>query len=149
MQSDMSLHSASWSVHCSAVDDISLIEESLLWLAGEEAEFSRERTKSHHGAPQLTLSASITRKKAAKQAFARLGDESLAALQKNGIESLIDDDKTLHLRLDIDDLVRGKISLATGPSRKFGVKGRFKIEVYPGQEPVEIVNQLIADASSQ
>tara|TARA_B100000029_G_C17537624_1_gene945464 strand:+ start:192 stop:641 length:450 start_codon:yes stop_codon:yes gene_type:complete len=144
MQSDMSLHSASWSVHCSAVDDISLIEESLQWLAGEEAEYSRERSKSHHGAPQLSLSASIIRKKAAKQAFSRLGTEVLEALQTTGIESLIDDDKTLHVRLDIDELVRGRVILATGSARKFAAKGRFKIEAYPGQEPVEIVNELIA-----
>jgi hypothetical protein len=35
--------------------------------------------------------------------------------------------------------------LAAGKARKFAVKGRFKIESYPGQEPVEIINQLIDD----
>ena len=56
-----------------------------------------------------------------------------------------DEDKALHVRIDIDELVQGRISLATGKSRKFAVKGRFKIESYPGQEPVEILNQLIDD----
>lgn len=139
----MSLHSASWRVHCSAVDDISLIEDSLHWLAGEEAEFSRERSKSHHGAPQMTLWADISRKKAAKQAFSNLGPSVLTQLKNNGIEQLIDDDKILHIRLDLDELVRGRIGLATGSARNFAVKGRFKIEAYPGQEPVEIINDLI------
>ena len=144
----MSLHSASFSVHCSAVDDISLIEESLQWLAGPEAEFIRERSKSHHGAPQLTLSANITRKKTAKEAFTRLGSVALTSLQQGGLAELIDDDKNLHVRLDIDELVCGRVSIARGQSRKFAVKGRFKIEAYPGQQPLEIVNELIDSSTS-
>jgi RNA binding exosome subunit len=115
------------------------------WLAGEGAKISRERSKSHHGAPQMLIEASIDRKKGAKQAFLRMGAAALSDLRSAGIADLIDEDKALHVRVDIDELVQGRISLATGKARKFAVKGRFKIESYPGQEPVEILNQLIDD----
>nr|AIF15943.1 hypothetical protein [uncultured marine group II/III euryarchaeote KM3_72_A06] len=127
------------------MDDLSVIEDSMQWLAGEGAEISRERSKSHHGAPQMMIEASIDRKKGAKQAFLRMGVAALSDLRSAGIADLIDEDKALHVRIDIDELVQGRISLATGKSRKFAVKGRFKIESYPGQEPVEILNQLIDD----
>ena len=74
-----------------------------------------------------------------------MGVAALSDLRSAGIADLIDEDKALHVRIDIDELVQGRISLATGKSRKFAVKGRFKIESYPGQEPVEILNQLIDD----
>jgi RNA binding exosome subunit len=127
------------------VDDLSLIEDSMQWLAGEGAKISRERSKSHHGAPQILIEASIDRKKGAKQAFLRMGAGTLSDLRSAGIADLIDEDKTLHVRIAIDELVQGRISLATEKTRKFAVKGRFKIESYPGQEPVEILNQLIDD----
>ena len=141
----MSLHSASWRVHCSAVDDLSVIEDSIQWLAGEGAEISRERSKSHHGAPQMLIEASIGRKKGAKQSFLRMGAVALSDLRSAGIADLIDEDKALHVRVDVDELVQGRISLATKKTRKFAVKGRFKIESYPGQDPVEILIQLIDD----
>jgi RNA binding exosome subunit len=93
----------------------------------------------------MLIEASIDRKKGAKQAFLRMGSVVLSDLRSSGIADLIDEDKTLHVRVDIDELVQGRISLATGKARKFAVKGRFKIESYPGQEPVEILNQLIDD----
>jgi RNA binding exosome subunit len=74
-----------------------------------------------------------------------MGAGTLSDLRSAGIADLIDEDKTLHVRIDIDELVQGRISLATEKTRKFAVKGRFKIESYPGQEPVEILNQLIDD----
>ena len=34
----MGLHSARWRVHASAVDDVPLIQESLVWLTGDSCE---------------------------------------------------------------------------------------------------------------
>ena len=115
------------------------------WLAGEGAKISRERSKSHQRAPQMSIEARIDRKKGAKLSFLRMGDVVLSDVTSSGIAVLIDEDKTLHVRIDIDELVQGRISLATEKTRKFAVKGRFKIESYPGQAPVEILNQLIDD----
>ena len=115
------------------------------WLAGEGAKISRERSKSHHGAPQILIEASIGRKKGAKQAFLRMGADQNWDGKAFQIADVMDEDKMRHVRVDVDELVQGRISLATGKARKFAVIGRCKIESYPGQEPVEILNQLIDD----
>ena len=141
----MSLHSAVWSVHCSAVDDLNLIEKALLSLSKGNGEVIQEKSKSHHGAPQTTLELTITRKKIARESLLGLGREVLENLIEGDITTFIDEDKTLHLRLDIDELVQGNMKIATGNSRKIGVKGKFKIEAYPGQNPEEIVLGLISD----
>ena len=141
----MSLHSAVWRVHCSAVDDLNLIEKALLSLSKGNGEVIQEKSKSHHGAPQTTLELTITRKKIARESLLGLGREVLENLIEGDITTFIDEDKTLHLRLDIDELVQGNMKIATGSSRKIGVKGKFKIEVYPGQNPEEIVLGLIVD----
>ncbi|MDG1533246.1 MAG: RNA-binding domain-containing protein [Candidatus Thalassarchaeaceae archaeon] len=141
----MSLHSAVWRVHCSAVDDLNLIEKALLSLSKGNGEVIQEKSKSHHGAPQTTLELTITRKKIARESLLGLGREVLENLIEGDITTFIDEDKTLHLRLDIDELVQGNMKIATGNSRKIGVKGKFKIEAYPGQNPEEIVLGLISD----
>ena len=141
----MSLHSAVWRVHCSAVDDLNLIEKALLSLSKGNGEVNQEKSKSHHGAPQTTLELTITRKKIARESLLGLGREVLENLIEGDITTFIDEDKTLHLRLDIDELVQGNMKIATGNSRKIGVKGKFKIEAYPGQNPEEIVLGLISD----
>ncbi len=141
----MSLHSAVWRVHCSAVDDLNLIEKALLSLSKGKGEVIQEKSKSHHGAPQTTLELTITRKKHARESLLGLGREVLENLIEGDITTFIDEDKTLHLRLDIDELVQGNMKIATGSSRKIGVKGKFKIEAYPGQNPEEIVLSLITD----
>ena len=141
----MSLHSAVWRVHCSAVDDLDLIENALLSLSNCKGEVIHEKSKSYHGAPQTTLELTISRKKNARESFLGLGREVLQNIIEGDIATYIDEDKTLHLRLDIDELVQGNMKIATGGSRKIGVKGKFKIEAYPGQNPEEIVLSLVSD----
>ncbi|HJM29719.1 MAG: RNA-binding domain-containing protein [Candidatus Thalassarchaeaceae archaeon] len=141
----MSLHSAVWRVHCSAVDDLGLIENALLSLSNGQGEVIHEKSKSYHGAPQTLLELTISRKKNAKESFLSLGREVLETIIEGDIATYIDEDKTLHLRLDIDELVQGNVRIATGSTRKIGVKGKFKIEAYPGQNPEEIVSSLITD----
>ena len=141
----MSLYSAVWRVHCSAVDDLGLIENALLSLSNGQGEVIHEKSKSYHGAPQTLLELTISRKKNAKESFLSLGREVLETIIEGDIATYIDEDKTLHLRLDIDELVQGNVRIATGSTRKIGVKGKFKIEAYPGQNPEEIVSSLITD----
>ncbi len=141
----MSLHSAVWRVHCSAVDDLNLIEEALLSLSNGKGEVIHEKSKSYHGAPQTTLELTISRKKNARESFLGLGQEVLQTMMNEDIATYIDQDKNLHLRLDIDELVQGNVRIAKGTTRKIGVKGKFKIEAYPGQNPEEIVLGLITD----
>tara|TARA_Y100001936_G_scaffold127241_2_gene124617 strand:- start:17406 stop:17846 length:441 start_codon:yes stop_codon:yes gene_type:complete len=139
----MAFHSVSWRIHCSCVDDINLIEQALGYLSDIKSEISREKSKSYHGAPQVILEMKISNKKSAKTSFIKLGKEVLEEIVSNGLKSQIDDDKVLHIRLSLSAMVSGEYRLAKGPERKNAVKGRFKIESYPGQNPEEVVNQLI------
>ena len=142
----MAFHGVSWRIHCSCVDDINLIEQAMKNLSDTTSEIIREKGKSYHGAPQFILEMKIKNKKSAKLSFLKLGEGVLEEIVSNGLKSQIDDDKVLHVRLSLSALVSGEYRLAQGPERKNGVKGRFKIESYPGQKPSEIITSLVESA---
>ena len=116
----MSLHSVYWRIHCSAVDDLEIIESAMSQLSPVKTEITREKSKSYHGAPQTILAMKINNKKAAKQSLQLLGTTILSQLVSNGLVSHIDDDKIFHVRLSLSSLVNGDILLAcllyTSPS---------------------------------
>ena len=140
----MSLHSVYWRIHCSAVDDLEIIESAMSQLSPVKTDITREKTKSYHGAPQIILAMKINNKKAAKQSLQSLGKDVLNQLVSNGLESQIDDDKIFHVRLSLSSLVNGDIQLAEGSEWKSAVKGQYKIEAYPGQKPSEVLLDLIS-----
>ena len=140
----MSLHSVYWRIHCSAVDDLEIIESAMTQLSPVNTEITREKSKSYHGAPQIILAMKINNKKAAKQSLQSLGKDVLNQLVSNGLDSYIDDDKIFHLRLSLSSLVNGDILLAEGSEWKSAVKGQYKIEAYPGQKPSEVLLDLIS-----
>ena len=140
----MSLHSVYWRIHCSAVDDLEIIEAAMSQLSPVKTEITREKSKSYHGAPQIILAMKINNKKAAKQSLESLGKDVLNQLVSNGLESQIDDDKIFHVRLSLSSLVNGDILLAEGSEWKSAVKGQYKIEAYPGQKPSEVLLDLIS-----
>lgn len=142
----MAFHGVSWRIHCSCVDDINLIEQAMQNLSDTKSEIIREKSKSYHGAPQFIVEMKITNKKSAKLSFLKLGEGVLEEIVSNGLKSQIDDDKVLHVRLSLSALVSGEYRLAQGPERKNAVKGRFKIESYPGQKPSEIITTLVGSA---
>ena len=139
----MGLHSATWRIHASAVDDLALLEGSLRWLTGEDCELAVERGKSWHGSEQTILEATTKRKKDALQALARLGDEALVGLLKEGVSKRIDDEKVMHIRIGLSRLVRGEVALVTEDDAVATAKGQFKIEVYPGSEPADVMSDTI------
>lgn len=140
----MSLHSVYWRIHCSAVDNLEIIESAMSQLSPVKTEITREKSKSYHGAPQIILAMKINNKKAAKQSLQSLGKDVLNQLVSNGLESQIDDDKIFHVRLSLSSLVNGDILLAEGSEWKSAVKGQYKIEAYPGQKPSEVLLDLIS-----
>jgi len=140
----MSLHSVSWRIHCSAVDDLEIIESAMSQLSPVKTEITREKSKSYHGAPQIILAMRINNKKLAKQSLQSLGKAVLNQIVTNGLESQIDDDKVFHVRLSLSSLVNGDFLLAEGSEWNSAVKGRYKIEAYPGQKPSEILLDLIS-----
>ena len=140
----MSLHSVSWRIHCSAMDDLEIIQSAMKQLSAVNSEVSWEKSKSYHGSPQTILEMRINNKKNAKQSLELLGNSLLNQLVENGIESQIDDDKNLHIRLSLSSLVAGKLRLAEGSEWTSAVKGKYKIESYPGQDPSEVLLELIS-----
>ena len=140
----MSLHSVSWRIHCSAMDDLEIIQSAMKQLSAVNSEVSWEKSKSYHGSPQTILEMRINNKKNAKQSLELLGKSLLNQLVENGIESQIDDDKIFHIRLSLSSLVAGKLRLAEGSEWTSAVKGKYKIESYPGQNPSEVLLELIS-----
>ena len=53
------------------------------------------------------------------------------------MDSLIDDDKNLHLRLSLETLSRGRAEMSRAKGEMV-VKGKFKLEVYPGQSANQV-----------
>ena len=140
----MSLHSVSWRIHCSAMDDLEIIQSAMKQLSAVNSEVSWEKSKSYHGSPQTILEMRINNKKNAKQSLELLGKSLLNQLVENGIESQIDDDKNLHIRLSLSSLVAGKLRLAEGSEWTSAVKAKYKIEAYPGIYPGEVLLELIS-----
>ena len=86
--------------------------------------------------------AHIHRKKAARESIAHLGAQLLSRLAKSdNLNARIDEENVLHIRLSISSLVRGSIELSEGAGEQ--VKGRIKLEVYPGQDPLENAREML------
>ena len=126
------------------MDDLEIIQSAMKQLSAVNSEVTREKSKSYHGSPQTILEMRINNKKNAKQSLELLGKPVLDQLVENGIESQIDDDKNFHIRLSLSSLVAGKLRLAEGSEWTSAVKGKYKIESYPGQEPSEVLLELIS-----
>ena len=126
------------------MDDLEIIQSAMKQLSAVNSEVSWEKSKSYHGSPQTILEMRINSKKNAKQSLELLGKSLLNQLVENGIESQIDDDKNLHIRLSLSSLVAGKLRLAEGSEWTSAVKGKYKIESYPGQDPGEVLLELIS-----
>ena len=126
------------------MDDLEIIQSAMKQLSAVNSEVSWEKSKSYHGSPQTILEMRINNKKNAQKSLDLLGKSLLNQLVENGIESQIDDDKNLHIRLSLSSLVAGKLRLAEGSEWTSAVKGKYKIESYPGQDPGEVLLELIS-----
>ena len=126
------------------MDNLEIIQSAMKQLSVVNSEVSWEKSKSYHGSPQTILEMRINNKKNAKQSLELLGKSLLNQLVENGIESQIDEDKIFHIRLSLSSLVAGKLKLAEGSEWTSAVKGKYKIESYPGQDPGEVLLELIS-----
>jgi RNA binding exosome subunit len=147
--SHMGLLNATWRVHASGVDDLEMIEGAIHWLTGDCCEVTWERGKSFHGSPQHVAMIRTGKRKIAKDWFRRLGVSTLNEIFEGGVGNRIDDDKTVHVRISLPDLCRGIVSLIDSGSRRSSVKGTFKIEAYPGDEPSVVVSRMISELCSE
>ena len=140
MGEDMSVHRGEWRVHASAVDNIRVIEDSLAWLCGDGVSISTQKEKSTVGATMYTISTSMTAKQS-MYSLGRLERVSIEEILDSGVESRIDEDKFLHLRIDLAALSRGRGEVSLDKD-KMVAKGRFKLEVYPGQSAHEVARSI-------
>ena len=140
MGEDMSVHRGEWRVHASAVDNIRVIEDSLAWLCGDGVIISTQEEKSTLGAPMYTIYANMTAKQT-MFSLGRLEKVSIEGILDSGLESRIDEDKYLHLRIDLAALSRGKGEVTLDKDTMVA-KGRFKLEVYPGQSAYEVARSI-------
>ena len=138
---DMSLHGGEWRIHASAVDEGKVIEDALSWLSGGLSEIIIHKEKSTLGAPMRTISVKMKGKQALSS-LARVENESLISMLEKGLGNRVDEDKFLHVRLRLDKLVQG-YGVVSQNSNEPVAKGKFKLEVYPGQEANEVAEDLL------
>ena len=141
----MGLHSVSWRVNVSALDQSELIQDSLKWIAGEKSSIEISKDKSFHGAEQYTIVAKNMKKKDSQKSLERLGEDVLKELLENNIQLRIDENKNFYVRLKLSELVKGEISLADKNTVSSTVRGKFKIESYPGDSTIEVISNLIRE----
>ena len=116
---DMSVHRGEWRVHASAVDDIRIIEDSLVWLCGDGVTISTQKEKSTLGAPMYTISANMTAKQS-MFSLGRLERVSIEGILDSGLESRIDEDKLPSLEDRFGCTVQGE----GGSNSRQGHNGR-------------------------
>jgi RNA binding exosome subunit len=120
-----------------------LLEDSLRWISGDKSTINRSKDKSFHGSEQYSIVAQTQKRKEAIESLKKLGENVLTDILEEGIDKRIDDSKNLHIRLELSKLVAGEISLANKKTVSSTVKGKFKIESYPGEETSEVITKLI------
>ena len=139
------IHRLEWTVHASGVSDIDVIADSLSWLIGDEELVDVEKTQSYHNTPMYIVHAEAKKRSEARQSLPRLGKSLLNELSTS-IEGRIDEGNWLHLRLKLDDLVRGNPTLTSPHDLCESVKGRMKLEVYPGDVVEDVAHRLLSEA---
>lgn len=142
----MSVHNVVWSATASSLSDLTNIEAAMKWLAAGEGEASKERMRAYHGGRIHLLKRSIQRKKPAKQSLANLGEAALTELLEGDLSARIADDNNLHLRLSLHHLAKAEVKLSASEEPCEVIKGRIKLEVYPGQDVLEIAKELLTQA---
>ncbi|MCH1541070.1 MAG: hypothetical protein L7S56_06545 [Candidatus Poseidonia sp.] len=142
----MGLHHITWRATVSAVANEAMTAEMMAWLIGDSDDVNMERTSSYHGSPIHIVTATTHRKSPAFQSLSRLGTATLKQLAEE-MEQRLDENNTLHIRLDLDSCLNGDIRLADESSRAT-VKGQTKIEVYPGQSLHEECRILLLKAAT-
>ena len=138
------LHHITWRATASALTNHEVVVEAMAWLIGDPDAVQLERSTSYHGSELWMVTAHSKKKSFAMKSLAQLGVENLQVLHDT-LEQRFDEDHVLYLRLNLDDLISSKISLADS-SRTGTVKGQAKIEVYPGQDALEQARTTLQDA---
>ena len=142
---DVPIHGLRYDIHLTAIDDVDLVRSAIQWLTGPEGDVVTENDSTHHGGKQHRIRVVFNRPGPARRALARLGPHLLQELGRTA-HTRIDGEKRLHFRLDLTDLVCGLIRLGSkGPV----IKGRFKLQVQPGEGSEAVADRLISEATDR
>ena len=140
----MAVHQLTWRATASGIEDEMILAEALATLIGDEEAVEIERTTSYHNSPIHMISAKLTRSGPAQKALANIGKENLQVILSE-LSTRLDETNNIHFRLDQSDLINGKLTLSTSGGLAT-VKGQTKIQVYPGQTPLEEAQNTIRKA---
>jgi RNA binding exosome subunit len=140
----MAVHQLTWRATASGIEDEMILAEALATLIGDEEAVEIERTTSYHNSPIHMISAKLTRSGPAQKALANIGKENLQVILSE-LSTRLDEANNIHFRLDQGDLINGKLTLSTSGGLAT-VKGQTKIQVYPGQTPLEEAQSTIRKA---
>ncbi len=140
----MAVHQLTWRATASGLEDEMILAEALATLVGDEEAVEIERTSSYHGSFIHMVTAKLTRSGPAQRALANIGKENLQVILSELVTRL-DETNVIHFRLDQSDLISGILTLSQ-PGDQATVKGQTKIQVYPGQDPLEEAQITINNA---
>ncbi len=138
----MPIHALMCSTIASGLQDINLITKSLEWLCNKKEIVEIEKTTSYHGSPITLMKIKLSRSQS-RMTLSRLGGDILNKLIEES-EDRLDDENRLHFRLNQNELVKGKISM--GNINENSIKIIAKIEVYPGEQPLTILQKLLTES---
>ena len=112
----MGVHHISWFTSVSGLEDELLVAEALTWLIGDSEAVSIEKTSSFHGSVMHLVTAELKNKGPATKSLSRLGNDALEQLISN-IDKKLDEENVLHIRLDLLELLAGKVLICEPSSR--------------------------------
>ena len=137
----MGVHHLTWRVTASGLEDEILIANAISELIGNDELVEIEKTTSYYGSSIHLISAITKKNKLAIKSLSKLGVENLNLLSAS-LEDRMDENNTLHFRIGLDELIRGDLVIVS--SNVKSVKGQTKLEVYPGQSPLEEANNILS-----
>ena len=143
----MGVHHITWIATASGVCDAKVLADAMCWLVGDSEAVSLEESQSHHGTPIHLIEASFKRSGKATKSLARLGPTALDLLIEE-ITERVTEDNELHIRLDLLELIGGRIRISK-PGRRATVKGKTKFEVYPGDDNIVVARKTLAHAREE
>ena len=122
------------------LQDIGLVNQALEWLT--ETEWDVDMTTSYHGPKVALFSTQISKKRDVNLFMEKLEpchETILAELTQR-----LDEDNIIHLRLDLESVIGGRLVLVQSTSSNPVIKIRIKLAVYPGQDVLSIATDLFA-----
>ena len=129
-------------VHAAAtaheLQDIDLVTQALEWLT--ETDWDVDMTTSYHGPKVAMLSTQIKKNKQLESFTQKLEPHHATLLSE--LDSRLDENNVLHLRLNLESVLAQEIELTQSSENAPVIKVRIKLAVYPGQDVEAIAAKI-------